>query len=88
MVKNQRSELDIITEILNVSINGAKKTKILCKSNLSYTQIQNYLPFLIKKEVLEECITKKKGKNHIYYKTTLKGIDLLNIAKKTLCYLK
>jgi predicted transcriptional regulator len=88
MVKNQRSELDIITEILNVSINGAKKTKILCKSNLSYTQIQNYLPFLIKKEVLEEYITKKKGKNHIYYKTTLKGIYLLNVAKKTLCYLK
>ena len=88
MVKNQRSELDIITEILNISINGAKKTRILCKSNLSYTQIQSYLPFLIKKEVLEECLTKKKGKDRKYYKTTPKGLNLLEVAKKTLYYLK
>ena len=59
MVKNRRSELDIIAKILTLSKKGAKKTNILYKCNLSYTQIQDYLPFLIDKEVLEECLIEK-----------------------------
>ena len=88
MVNNRRSELDIITEILNLSKEGTKKTNILYKSNLSYTQIQSYLPFLIEKDVLEECLTKKKGKFYKSYKTTPKGIHLLEVAQRTLYYLK
>ena len=88
MVKNRRSELDIIAKILTLSKKGAKKTNILYKCNLSYTQIQDYLPFLIDKEVLEECLIKKKGRNHKYYKTTTKGLGLLESAQKTLYYLK
>ena len=84
MVNNRRSELDIITEILNLSIKGSKKTDILYKGNLSYTQIQNYLPFLIDKDVLEECMIKKKGRNYIFYRTTSKGLSLLASAQKTL----
>ena len=88
MVNNRRSELDIVIKILNLSKEGIRKTNILFKGNLSYTQIQNYLPFLIDKEMLEECLIKKKGKNHKYYKITHKGLDLLNAAQKTLHYLK
>ena len=88
MVDNRRSELDIITEILKLSINGTKKTNILCKGNLSYTQIQNYLPFLIKKEILEECLVEEKDKNYKYYKITPKGLDLLQSARKTINLLK
>jgi predicted transcriptional regulator len=88
MVNNRRSELDIITEILKLSREGTKKTNILYKSNLSYAQIQSYLPFLIEKDVLEECIIKYKSKDHKYYKTTPKGLNLLEVAQKTLHYLK
>ena len=84
MVNNRRSELDIITEILNLSKEGSKKTDILYKGNLSYTQIQNYLPFLIDKDVLEECMIKKKGRKYIFYKTTQKGLSLLAAAQRTL----
>ena len=84
MVNNRRSELDIITRILNLSKEGSKKTDILYKGNLSYTQIQNYLPFLIDKDVLEECMIKKKGRNYIFYRTTPKGLNLLASAQKTL----
>jgi len=49
MVNNRRSEIDIIGEILNLSRDGAKKTEILYQGNLSYTQLQKYLPFLLKK---------------------------------------
>lgn len=88
MVNNRRSELDIIIEILDLSKEGAKKTSILYQSNLSYTQIQSYLPFLIKKEILEECIIKKKGKDRKYYRTTSKGLSLLKAAQRTSNYLK
>ena len=88
MIHNRRSELDIITKILNLSKDGSKKTDILYKGNLSYTQIQSYLPFLIEKDVLEECMIKKKGRNYIYYKTTQKGLSLLATAQKTLYFLK
>ena len=84
MVKNRRSELDIITEILDLSKEGTKKTDILYKGNLSYTQIQSYLPFLIDKDVLEECMIKKKGRNYRFYRTTSKGLSLLDAAHRTL----
>jgi len=88
MINVRRSELDIITKILKLSINGTKKTNIMYKSNLSYTQIQNYLPFLIKKQILEECLVEEKDKNYINYKITQKGLDLLQSARKTLILLK
>ena len=88
MVKNRRSELEIITNILDLSKEGSKKTKILYAVNLSYTQLQSYLPFLIEKEVLEECFFKDNGSSCKVYKTTSKGLDLLESAKKTLCFLR
>jgi predicted transcriptional regulator len=88
LVNNRRSELDIIIDILKLSKEGAKKTNILYKTNLSYTQIQSYLPFLIEKDVLEECIEKIKGKDYKLYKITPKGLNLLDIAQKTLHFLK
>ena len=88
MVNVRRSELDIITKILKLSINGTKKTNIMYKGNLSYTQIQNYLPFLIEKQILEKCLVEEKDKNYINYKITRKGLDLLQSARKTLTLLK
>jgi len=52
MVNNRRSELDIISKILDLSKSGAKKTEILYQGNLSYTQLQSYLPFLLEKETV------------------------------------
>lgn len=88
MVKNRRSELEIIANILDLSRDGSKKTRILYRGNLSYTQLQDYLPFLIEKEVLEECFLKDNGKSCKIYKTTSKGLNLLEHAKKTLCFLR
>jgi predicted transcriptional regulator len=88
MVNNRRSELDIVIEILNLSKEGAKKTSILYKSNLSYTQLQSYLPFLIEKEILEECQIKSNGKDYKCYKTTSKGLGLLDAAQEIVSFLK
>jgi len=88
MVKNRRSEIEIIKDILDLSKNGSKKTSILYKGNLSFYQLQEYLPYLIEKDVLEEKYHRDNGRSYKFYKTTTKGLSLLEQAKKTLSYLK
>lgn len=86
MVNRRRSELDIINEILKLSRKGAKKTEILYQGNLSYSQLQNYLLFLLEKNILEEKIVKKDNGRSRIYKITKKGDDLLEDISKTLSY--
>ena len=86
MVNNRRSEFDIISKILSLSKGGAKKTEILYKGNLSYTQVQKYLPYLIEKKIIEECTVKNNGGSCKIYKITEKGSILLNDIQKILVY--
>jgi len=86
MVNRRRSELDIINQILSLSQNGAKKTEILYQGNLSYSQLQNYLLFLLEKNILEEQVVKKDNGNFKIYKNTKKGENLLQNIKLTLSY--
>ena len=86
MVNRRRSELDIISQIIKLSRNGAKKTEILYQGNLSYTQLKDYLPFLIEKDILEERIVKKDNGHFKVYKSTKKGDNLLEDISKTLSY--
>lgn len=86
MVNRRRSELDIISEILTLSRNGAKKTEILYQGNLSYSQLQSYLLFLLEKNILEEKIVDKENGHSKIYKITKKGDNLLEDISKTLSY--
>ena len=87
MVNNRRSELKIISRILNLSKEGAKKTEILYQGNLSYTQLQSYLSYLIKKDILEERMVKNNGVSSKVYKPTEKGFLFLDDVNKVLSYL-
>ena len=91
MFDNRRSEIEIIWEILSLSRKGARKTEILYQGNLSYTQLQNYLKFLIDKEVLEAKTIKSykngNGSSRIF-ETTEKGKAFLDDIDKVLTYLK
>ena len=87
MVNNRRSELDIINEILVLSKGGAKKTEILYQGNLSYTQLQSYLPFLIKKNILQEHVVKSNGNSCKLYKVTDKGLGLLQDINRVYAHL-
>jgi len=86
MVNNRRSEFDIISKILTLSKGGAKKTEILYKGNLSYTQVQKYLPYLMEKNIIEEHTVKNNGGSCKIYKITEKGLILLDDLKKILVY--
>lgn len=74
----RRSEIEIIGEILDLSKEGAKKTEILYQSNMSFSQLQHYLSFLLEKNIVEENITvNDNGRSIKIYVTTEKGNNLL-----------
>lgn len=61
-----RGLLEIIFKILTLCENPSKKTHILYKANLSYSQLQKYLYLLIDKEL---CVEEGENKNKRYYIT-------------------
>jgi predicted transcriptional regulator len=69
----QRSRTDIIGDILDAANDsgGIAKTKLMYKAFLSYTQLKEYLPFLIEKGLLR-CEL-----NTQTFKTTQKGLKFL-----------
>lgn len=88
MVNNRRSELEIIGEILTVSKDGAKTTEILYRGYLNYTQLKQYLSFLLEKDLLEKKFVKNGNGSSKIYKITDKGHDLLIYINKTLPYFR
>ena len=87
MVNNRRSEIEIIKDILRLSREGARKTEILYQGNFSYTQLQEYLPFLLEKNILQEHTVRNNGMLYRSYKTTDKGLNLLQDIKRVLVHL-
>ena len=69
----QRSRTDIIGDILDAANDsgGIAKTKMMYKAFLSYTQLKEYLPFLIERGLLHYEL------NTQTFKTTQKGLRFL-----------
>ena len=88
MVNNRRSEFEIISDILTLSMDGAKTTEILYRGYLSYTQLKKYVPFLVDKEILVETQVPTGNGNSRIYRTTEKGHEFLKDINKTLAYFK
>jgi predicted transcriptional regulator len=87
MFNKRRSEIQIIGEILNISQTGARKTEILYKSNMSFTQLNSYLNFLINKNVLkEDMVPDENGSSIKIYKNTDRVNQLLGDINKILNY--
>ncbi len=73
-MNNRRSNIEIIADMLKVGENGAGKTKIMYSVNMSYSQIQKYLGFLMS----HGFITKMKiGNPSVTYQVTESGLKLL-----------
>ena len=74
MMNNRRSNIEIIADMLRVGENGAGKTEIMYSANMSYSQIQKYLGFLMS----HDFITKVKvGNPCVTYQVTGTGLKLL-----------
>jgi predicted transcriptional regulator len=71
--RKRRDRLHIMAEVLGVTIDGALKTQIMYKANLSFAQLNEYLSLLLEIGLLRR---NKKDQKTIY-KTTRKGIEYL-----------
>ena len=69
----RRDKLVIMAEIMAISQNGALKTQIMYKANLSFAQLTQYLQFLSHTSLLEKSANNGKE----IYKATKKGKDFL-----------
>lgn len=70
----RRSNIQIIADMLKVGEKGAGKTEIMYSANMSYTQIQKYLGFLINHGFIDRVSV---GNPHVHYQVTPKGAKLL-----------
>jgi len=61
--RKRRNRLNIIAEILDTAKDGALKTQIMYKANLSFNQLKTYLELLLATRMLEET---KRGNRTIY----------------------
>jgi len=73
-INQRRSNIEIIAEMLEIGENGAGKTKIMYNANLSYTQIQKYLGFLMSQGFIDKM---EMGNPSVTYQITESGLKLL-----------
>jgi predicted transcriptional regulator len=69
----RRDKLSIIAEILEIARGGTLKTQIMYKANLSFAQLNDYLKFMLKTELLKKFRANRKE----VYAATEKGLDFL-----------
>ena len=70
-----RSRTDIAAAILEISLEGAIKTKIMYKAFLSFPQLKEYLGVLMEKDLLKHDEKEQK------YHTTEKGRQYLKMYR-------
>jgi len=73
----RRDRHEIIVEILKTAMHGQVKTHIMYKARLSYAQLNEYLPSLVERGFLENHTIKRKRQDKRIFKTTSKGMQLL-----------
>ncbi len=73
-VSKRRSNIEIIAEMLRIGENGAGKTEIMYSANMSYTQIQKYLGYLMTHGFIDRI---EVGNPVVTYQVTEKGLGLL-----------
>jgi predicted transcriptional regulator len=73
----KRSRQEIISQILEICINGASKTRIVYQVNLNFKTVNPYLNLLIKNDLIQV----NEGRA-ILYETTPKGLRLLESIKR------
>lgn len=69
----RRDKLSIIAEILEIAKSETLKTQIMYKANLSFAQLNDYLKFMLKANLLKKF--RAKGKD--VYIASEKGLDFL-----------
>jgi predicted transcriptional regulator len=77
----QRGRWDIMARVLRIAQSPASKTHIMYGANLSYSQLERYLDFLLEKELLQRT-EDASSRVKILYLTTATGCSFLNAYQK------
>lgn len=77
---SRRGRLEIIHDILSICLKPVQKTYIMYQANLSYTQLQKYLEYLVQIKLLEV----RNAEEGTLYVATAKGHNLIENYKKLL----
>ena len=83
-VNRRRSDIEIIADMLVVGENGAGKTKIMYNANMSYTQIQKYLGYLVGQGLIEKIRIGNPAATYQVTESGLKLLQLINSVKEML----
>ena len=75
-VNRRRSDIEIIAYMLTIGENGAGKTEIMYSANMSYSQIQKYLGYLMAEGFIDKM---KMGNPSVTYQVTDSGLKLLEL---------
>lgn len=70
----RRSNIEIIADMLRVGENGAGKTEIMYTANMSYSQIQKYLDYLVHQGFINKV---NMDNTMVAYQVTDTGLKLL-----------
>ena len=73
-VSQRRSNIEIIADMLRIGENGAGKTEIMYSANMSYSQIQKYLDYLLNHGFVNKV---DMDNTLVAYQVTDEGIKLL-----------
>ncbi len=73
-VSRRRSNIEIIADMLRVGKNGAGKTEIMYSANMSYSQLQRYLDFLVSQGFINRI---EMDSSVVSYHLTDSGLKLL-----------
>ena len=71
-MNNRRSNIEVIADILRLGEAG--KTEIMYSANMSYSQLQKYLKFLLQLGLIDKVTV---GNPIVTYRVTKKGLRLL-----------
>ncbi|NWF86655.1 hypothetical protein HXY32_02420 [Candidatus Bathyarchaeota archaeon] len=70
---NRRDSILILSDILTYAIQGIGRTELMFKAGISSAQTTKYMSLLLKSELLEASVEKKR----LLYRTTDKGKSFL-----------
>jgi predicted transcriptional regulator len=80
MDPKRRDRLVIMMDILSIAVKGAPKTRIMLKANLSFSQLNEYISFLLNHRLLEGVTSCGKA----IYRPTLKGLQFIERQQNVL----
>jgi predicted transcriptional regulator len=80
----RRGEVQILLDLLNVSLKGVKVTQLMYRSNLSYSTLRKYLFATLKQGLIAKALD---GNGSFVYRTTEKGKLLLASLNEVKCVL-